>query len=107
MAVEHAIAVPEAYRHVRGQLEVALFDHYEPYAAAARDGHWVSDKFAAVSSPADALLQARLEAVVVVELDGALAAELCYTVPWDEEHILGARFRGTQWVELCGSTLLP
>lgn len=51
--------------------------------------------------------EAKLEVVLVVELDGELATELCYKVPWDEEHTLGARFRGTQWIELCGSTLVP
>lgn len=47
------------------------------------------------------------ESLSKVDLDGELATELCYNVPWDEEHTLGARFRGTQWIELCGSTRVP
>ena len=30
-----------------------------------------------------------------------------YRVDWDEEHTVGARFRGTRAVELCGSVLEP
>jgi hypothetical protein len=43
----------------------------------------------------------------VITLDGELAVELGYRVEWDEEHTLGARFRGDEPVELCGSVLEP
>jgi hypothetical protein len=43
----------------------------------------------------------------VITLDGELAVELGYRVGWDEEHTLGARFRGDEPVELCGSVLEP
>jgi hypothetical protein len=43
----------------------------------------------------------------VITLDGELTVELGYRVDWDEEHTLGARFRGDEPVELCGSVLEP
>jgi hypothetical protein len=43
----------------------------------------------------------------VITLDGELTVELGYRVAWDEEHTLGARFRGGEPVELCGSVLEP
>ena len=43
----------------------------------------------------------------VITLDGEPAVELGYRVDWDEEHTLGARFRGADAVELCGSVLEP
>ena len=64
-------------------------------------------EFPDVAGPDEALQRAEPEAVVVVALDGQIATEVCYRVPWDEEHTLGARFRGPRWIELCGSTLVP
>ncbi len=43
----------------------------------------------------------------VITLDDQLTVELGYRVEWDEEHTLGARFRGTEAVELCGAVLEP
>ncbi len=108
-ALSHAMAVPRDFRGIQAQLEQALFEHYESCVEAIRDGHLepTDGKFHALESPVDALREAKLEAVLVVELDGELATELCYSVPWDEEHTLGARFRGTQWIELCGCTRVP
>lgn len=108
-AIAHAVGVPRALDEIRPQLERALFEHYEPYAEAVSEGHLTpkSGRFAEIASPAQAFAQAQPEAVAIVLLDGEIAAEVCYNVPWDEEHIVGARFRGSQWIELCGSTLIP
>ena len=59
------------------------------------------------ASPAEALVAARLVAVVIAPVDGAIATEFCLTVPWDVEHTLGARLRDGEWLELNGSTLVP
>jgi len=103
------MAVPNVLRSIQAHLEQALFEHHASCAEAIRDGRLepTDGKLHELQSPVDALREAKLEAVLVVELDGELATELCYKVPWDEEHTLGARFRGTQWIELCGSTLVP
>lgn len=108
-ALSQGMAVPNVFRSIQAQLEQALFEHHASCAEAIRDGRLepTDGKFHELQSPVDALREAKLEAVLVVELDGELATELCYKVPWDEEHTLGARFRGTQWIELCGSTLVP
>ncbi len=94
---------------VEPQLKQALFEHYEPYALAVQQGDLkVEDgAFPRANNGAEAFGLAKVEAVLVFELDGALATEVCYRVPWDEEHTLGARFRGSHWVELSGSTLVP
>ena len=60
-----------------------------------------------IRNPEEAFQNARLEAVLIVTLDGETATELCYGVAWDQEHTLGPRFRGRSWIELCGSTLIP
>jgi hypothetical protein len=108
-ALNHAVNLDRDLQSVAPQLKQALFEHYEPYAEAVREGELkVEDgTFPRVQNGAAALSLAEVEAVLVVELDGALATEVCYRVPWDEEHTLGARFRGPDWVELCGSTLVP
>jgi hypothetical protein len=106
-ALKHAENLDRDLQGIEPQLKQAFFEHYEPYAEAARQGELESSTFPHVNNGAGALGLAEVEAVVVVELDGKLATEVCYRVPWDEEHTLGARFRGTNWVELCGSTLVP
>lgn len=107
-SVDEAIEVNKNFEVIRPKLMQELIEHYEPYAEAIRDGKYeVDTPFPDVVDGADALGKAKLEAVSIVTLDGQIATELCFEVPWDEEHILGARFRGPQWVELCGSTVLP
>ena len=108
-ALDLAVNLNRDLQSVEPQLKQALFEHYEPYAEAVQQGDpKVEDgAFPRVNNGAEALGHAEVEAVLVVELDGALATEVCYRVPWDEEHTLGARFRGSHWVELCGSTLVP
>ncbi len=108
-ALKHAVNLGRDLKVVEPQLKQAMYEHYQPYAEAVRDGELVVEAgtFPQVRNGADALGLAEVEAVLVVELDRTLATEVCYRVPWDEEHTLGARFRGQQWVELCGSTLVP
>jgi hypothetical protein len=67
---------------VAPQLKQALFDHYEPYAEAVHEGELEADNaaFPRPQSGAAALGLAEVEAVLVVELDGALATEVCYRV---------------------------
>ncbi len=71
----------------RPALEAALAEHREPYDDAA-DG-WA------------------VEWASVEPLAGALALELGLRTAWEEEHILGARFRDGGLVELNGSVLRP
>ncbi len=107
-SVNEAVAIEENFKTIRPQLMQELFEHYEPYAEAVRLGEYIVETpFPDVVDGTDALSKAKLEAASIVTLDGQIATELCLEVPWDEEHLLGARFRGTQWVELCGSTILP
>jgi hypothetical protein len=108
-ALKSAANLERDLQSVEQQLKQALFEHYKPYAEAAQEGDLELEggAFPRVNNGVEALGLAEVEAVLVVELDGALATEVCYRVPWDEEHTLGARFRGPQWVELCGSTLVP
>lgn len=108
-AVAQAIAAPANLASLSGTLKRALYEHYEPYAEAAdqETPHPEDGTLPMVASPDDALAKAKPAAVVVAALDGRVATEVCYSVPWDEEHTLGARFSGPQWIELCGSTLVP
>ena len=108
-ALDHAMNLTSDFASIEAELKQALYEHYEPYAEAHREGlvEVSGGAFPTVAGPAEALRLAEPEAVAIVELDGELATELCYRVPWDEEHTLGARFRGHHWIELCGSTLVP
>ena len=91
-ALQHAANLSRDLQSVRQHLQVSLFEHYEPYAEAVRAGELVPEggTFPTVNDGSQALALAEVEAVVIVELDGSLATEVCYRVPWDEEHLLGA-----------------
>ena len=106
-----AMTVAQAFAGWQAQLGTALFEHSEPYAEAGDDADGAGNGDGAATPPpgdaGEALRQARLLAVVIAPLDGQPSTELCLSVPWDEDHTLGARFRAGQWVELCGSTLVP
>jgi hypothetical protein len=108
-ALSLARDLPQLAQLLRPAIAQALFEHYQPYAEA------VADREAAppaaglppISSPADVWPHVALLFVSVTPLDGALTAELGYSVAWDEEHTLGARLRDGQLLELCGSVLAP
>jgi hypothetical protein len=108
-AFAHAARLGDDLQQVESKLKQALFEHHLPYAEALQRGDLTleSGPFPAVSDADQALALAEVDAVLILELDGELATEVCYRVPWDEEHILGARFRGPRWIELCGSSGMP
>ena len=59
--------------------------------------------------PDDAEVWADVTSVylAVIPIDGTMTVEWGLQVAWDEEHTLGARFRGSELVELNGSVLAP
>lgn len=76
-------AAREARTHFqswRAAIEVALFEHAEPYAHEATDSPTL---------PADVWSMVTLEYVSIAPLDGILVTELGYSAAWDEEHTLG------------------
>lgn len=92
----------------RPVIERELYEHYEPYAEAVREGAEVaSGGLPAIDRPASVWPHAKVLYVLVAPLDGRLAVEIGYAVAWDEEHTLGARFREGKLLELCGSVLPP
>lgn len=104
-ALAEAATVPARLLEWRTRIAQALYEHAEPYAAA--DAGIDEDAHTAVHDPDAAWAHAALHAVVVAPIGGVQTVELCYSVPWDGEHLLGARFRGGRWLELNGSTLVP
>jgi len=87
----------------------ALFEHYQPYAEAVTDGDEPppTGGLPRITSPAEVWPHVDLLFVSIAPLDGALTVEFGYSVAWDEEHTLGARFRDGRFLELCGSVLSP
>ncbi len=83
----------------RAEIAAALFDHLEPYASASETG-----AFRHIRTPEDVWPLTKLSHVTVFPQSGALILELGYSVDWDEDHVLGARFQQGKLVELNGST---
>jgi hypothetical protein len=104
-----ARSVPSDYPSWRPAIERELFDHYSPYAEAVAAGELdpPSSGLPPIDAPAAVWPHTTLEFVQVAPLDGVLTVEIGYRVAWDEEHTLGARFRGGKLFELCGSVLAP
>lgn len=80
----------ELYRLAGPDIAAALADHAEPYGA-------------------DATALAPLAPIFVhiTSLDGHDVVEFGFRVPWDDDHLLGARVRDGRLVELNGSVLEP
>lgn len=108
-ALALARELPRLAGLLRPAIAQELFEHYQPYAEAISDGE--APPLAAgvppISSPAEVWPHVALLFVAVTPLDGALTAELGYSVAWDEEHTLGVRLRDGRLLELCGSVLSP
>jgi hypothetical protein len=99
------------YETVMPQIQVSLFEHYEPYQEDAS-----SDELPEPSAPFPKIERAEdvwphVSAVYVLieplrdsPRDGP-TIEIAYTVAWDEEHTVGARIQQWQLFELCGSVI--
>ncbi len=108
-ALAIAKEVPAQFASWRTTLEKELFEHYSPYSEAVAAGELepMEESFPEIATPNGVWPQAKLIYVAVTPLDGSLTVELGYTVAWDEEHTLGARFRTGKFIELNGSVLAP
>ena len=103
-SLELARPLPAQFAELVPQIESRLYEHYEPYRESA----------AAVGLPAiqcahDVWPHVSPAFVLVAPLEGAPAPgpvlEIAYTVAWDEEHTVGARFQGGRLFELSGSVI--
>ena len=108
-AIAAACEVKAQLPNWRSTIETALFEHYEPCAdaLAAGEAPETSEPFPRITSASGVWPHVALEFISVSLLGGSLTTELGYTTAWDEEHMLGARFEGGTFAELCGSVLPP
>jgi hypothetical protein len=108
-ALATAHALPHAFTAWRKAIESALYEHYGLYDEALAAGEFspASDSPPKIESPSEVWPHVSLVFVSVTPLDGVLTSEFGYTTSWDEEHILGVRFRDGKFLELCGSVLHP
>ena len=106
MALAAAREVLAQLIHWRPAIEQALFEHYLPYAEAVAEGEIeASASVPQIGVASEVWLHVSLSFIAVAPLGAILTTELGYTVAWDEEHLLGARFQSNTLVELCGSTV--
>lgn len=88
--------------------DAQLFSHYLDYAEAIATGEFEPEEpLPALQEPSAVRAHIRPEFAAVIPLDGTLTTELGYTVAWEQEHVLGVRFRSGAFVELCASTVAP
>lgn len=100
-ALALAQALPAQYAGFKSVIEQALFEHYEPYGGDNENG------VPKLTDASQVWPQVQLVHVLVDTVDKAMTVELGYTAAWDEEHMLGARFRDGKLLELNGSVVLP
>lgn len=103
LALAHEL--PARFGALLNQIQTSLFEHYQPYkeAVAAGDLPEGSRPLPEIDS-AESVWPYVLPVHVLIEpLEGLLTIEIAFAVAWDEEHTVGARFRGWRLLELCGS----
>jgi hypothetical protein len=108
-ALRIARSVPSDYGSWRPMIERELLAHYSPYAEAVAAGELdpPPSGLPTIDTPSSVWPYTTVAFVQITPLSGVLTVEIGYRVAWDEEHTLGARLRGGQLVELCGSILAP
>ena len=108
-ALAIARSLPANVETWRPIIERELFEHYSSYAesVAAGEDEAPESGLPTIHAASDVWPHVTTEYVSVTPLDGELTVEIAYRVAWDEEHTLGARFRGGKLLELCGSVLAP
>lgn len=108
-ALAEARTLSDRFHNLRPLIAAALFDHLEPYLEALKEEGPASGpgERSMPESPDEVWGHATLVYVSLLPCDGRLTTEFGYQVDWDEEHTLGVRFAGEQFLELCGSTLSP
>ena len=104
-ALAEARSLPSKFETFRPAIEAALFEHYEPYADAVSAGELPKLPGVHIEAPHDVWTNVSLEFVSIGPMDGVLTTEIAFGTQWDEEHLLGARFRSSTFIELCGSTV--
>lgn len=108
-ALHLARAIPVESASWRALVEPELFAHFEPYAEAVAAGELEAPTggLPRIVAPSDVWPHVAAEFVRVERIGGAFFVEVGYSVAWDEEHTLGARFRDGRLRELNGSVLAP
>jgi len=108
-ALAAACDAPGLMHGWRPIIEQALFEHYQPSLDAWRRGKFdtVGAPFPLISSPAGVWDHVRLMFLVAAPIGGVMMTELGYDTAWDTEHTVGARFAGSEFIELNGSVGAP
>ena len=106
-AAAAAVALPTVWDRNADAVARALVDHLAPYREAVLAGEAEAPTHPLPSGdrPADLWASVRVISASVTPLAGRLTAEVALSASWDEEHTLGARFHGAEFVELNGSIL--
>lgn len=104
-ALGAARQIVSSFTGLKPVIQRALFEHYEPYADAAsgEDADMNTRTMPLISTPEQVWDHVSLRSVAIIRRGGIITTELVYSAAWDEDHMLGARFQGDRFVELCGS----
>jgi hypothetical protein len=103
IALALAKELPHRFASLMPNIQRSLFEHYAPYKEAVGAGEVGSEPCLSIAS-VDAVWAYVTPAHILIELmGGAPTVEIAFRAAWDEEHTLGARFQGWQFVELNGS----
>ena len=87
-------------------MQSGLFEHYQPYKEAFDTGEKVGSEPCPDIKDADSVWEYVTPAHVRIEpLHSIPTVEIAFTVVWDEEHTLGARFQNWRFIGLNGSVI--
>ena len=111
-AREPDAAAIAAARQIQGSMDGwrpaiarALNEHLAPYRVAISDEPASEQRstLMSIERPDQVWAHVSLQSAAIIKMSGGVTTELAYTVAWDDDHVLGARFQSGSLVELCGS----
>jgi hypothetical protein len=102
-ALRLAKELPDRFKALMPKIQSGLFEHYAPYKEAVDAGEDTGSPCPNITSPEAVWSHVTPAHVLIEPLEGVPTLEIAFTVAWDVEHTVGARFRDWQFIELNGS----
>jgi hypothetical protein len=104
VGLELAKELPGRFESLKPSIQRGLFEHYQPYREAMAFGEEMDGERCPEIADEGTVWGFVSPAHVRIDpLGNFITVEIAFTVAWDEDHTLGARFQGWRFVELNGS----
>ena len=101
--MELAKELREHFPSLIPQIQIGLFEHYEPYKEAIEAGEQTGSPCPQITGAGAVWSHVKPAHVLIEPFKGRWVVEVAFMTEWDIEHTVAAIFSGWQFIELNGS----